>query len=153
MLMNKLLTIIGVFFLSVGLASSVSAESQTTKQNENLERNKIEQSVAKPVSSIAVKPKEKVYRMVATAYTAYCKGCSGITKTGINLRKNPDAKVVAVDPKVIPLGSKVWVEGYGNAVAGDIGSAIKGKKIDIYVKNKKTAYQWGRRTVTVKVFY
>lgn len=99
----------------------------------------------------AVKKKEKTYRMVATAYTAYCTGCSGITKTGINLRKNPNAKVVAVDPKIIPLGSKVWVQGYGNAVAGDTGGAIKGNKIDIHVKNKSTAYSWGRRTVTVKV--
>ena len=101
----------------------------------------------------AEKPKEKTYRMVATAYTANCKGCSGITKTGINLRKNPNAKVVAVDPKVIPLGSKVWVQGYGDAVAGDTGGAIKGNKIDIHVKNKSTAYNWGRRTVTVKVYY
>ncbi|MER1986635.1 MAG: 3D domain-containing protein [Solibacillus sp.] len=106
----------------------------------------------KKTESKAEEPKEKTYRMVATAYTAYCKGCSGITKTGIDLRENPDAKVVAVDPKVIPLGSKVWVEGYGNAVAGDIGGAIKGKKIDIHVKNKATAYNWGRRTVTVKVY-
>lgn len=95
--------------------------------------------------------KEKSYRMEATAYTAYCKGCSGITKTGINLRKNPNLKVVAVDPRVIPLGSKVWVQGYGTAVAGDTGGAIKGKKIDVFVKNKKTAYNWGRRTVTVKL--
>lgn len=72
---------------------------------------------------------KKTIKMSATAYTASCKGCSGITKTGLNLRKNPSLKVIAVDPKIIPLGSKVWVEGYGIAVAGDIGSAIKGKKL------------------------
>ena len=66
--------------------------------------------------------------MTATAYTAYCNGCSGITTTGINLRANPNLKVIAVDPSVIPLGSKVWVEGYGYAVAGDTGGAIKGKE-------------------------
>ena len=94
---------------------------------------------------------KKTIKMSATAYTASCKGCSGITKTGLNLRKNPSLKVIAVDPKIIPLGSKVWVEGYGIAVAGDIGSAIKGKKIDVFISNKATAKNWGRKTVTVKI--
>ncbi|WP_339198857.1 3D domain-containing protein [Solibacillus sp. FSL R5-0449] len=94
---------------------------------------------------------KKTIKMSATAYTASCKGCSGITKTGLNLRKNPSLKVIAVDPKIIPLGSKVWVEGYGIAVAGDIGSAIKGKKIDVFISKKATAKNWGRKTVTVKI--
>lgn len=87
----------------------------------------------------------------ATAYTAYCKGCSGITKTGINLRENPELKVIAVDPNVIKLGTKVWVEGYGVAVAGDIGGAIKGKKIDVFMKTRDIAYEWGRKNVTIKI--
>lgn len=94
---------------------------------------------------------KKTIKMTATAYTANCKGCSGITKTGINLRKNPTLKVIAVDPKIIPLGSKVWVEGYGIAVAGDIGGAIKGNKIDVFINNKSSAYKWGRKQVTVKL--
>ncbi|MEK4385567.1 3D domain-containing protein [Solibacillus sp. FSL W7-1464] len=94
---------------------------------------------------------KKTIKMSATAYTANCKGCSGITKTGLNLRKNPSLKVIAVDPKIIPLGSKVWVEGYGIAVAGDIGSAIKGNKIDVFMSKKSTAKNWGRKTVTVKL--
>ncbi|WP_336045889.1 3D domain-containing protein [Solibacillus ferritrahens] len=94
---------------------------------------------------------KKTIKMTATAYTANCKGCSGITKTGLNLRKNPSLKVIAVDPKIIPLGSKVWVEGYGIAVAGDIGGAIKGNKIDLFMNKKATANQWGRKQVTVKV--
>lgn len=60
-------------------------------------------------------------------------------------------KVIAVDPKVIPLGTKVWVEGYGTAIAGDTGGAIKGNKIDIFVADKTAAYNWGRRVVTVKI--
>ena len=52
------------------------------------------------------------------------------------LKSNPDVKVIAVDPKVIPLGSKVWVEGYGYAVAGDTGGAIKGNKIDLFMPSK-----------------
>src|SRR6478752_5694114 len=57
----------------------------------------------------------------ATAYTANCAGCSGTTATGVDLKANPNQKVIAVDPSVIPLGSKVYVEGYGEAVAADTG--------------------------------
>lgn len=91
------------------------------------------------------------FYVTATAYTAYCNGCSGITRTGINLRANPNLKVIAVDPSVIPLGSKVWVEGYGYAVAGDTGGAIKGKKIDLHVPTKGDAYKFGRRQVKIKI--
>ncbi|WZY01409.1 peptidoglycan-binding protein [Bacillus sp. FSL W7-1360] len=90
-------------------------------------------------------------QMEATAYTAYCNGCSGVTSTGIDLRANPNQKVVAVDPNVIPLGSRVYVEGYGEAIAGDTGGAIKGHKIDLYMQTKDEAYAFGRRTVNVTV--
>jgi uncharacterized protein YabE (DUF348 family) len=93
----------------------------------------------------------KEFYVTATAYTAGCNGCSGITRTGINLRANPNLKVIAVDPSVIPLGSKVWVEGYGYAVAGDTGGAIKGMKIDLHVPTKNDAYKFGRRQVKVKI--
>lgn len=89
--------------------------------------------------------------VTATAYTAFCKGCSGVTSTGIDLRANPNQKVIAVDPKVIPLGSRVWVEGYGEAIAGDIGGAIKGNKIDVFIPNTKRALVWGNKTVTIKI--
>ncbi|HEU5139546.1 MAG TPA: peptidoglycan-binding protein [Bacillales bacterium] len=88
----------------------------------------------------------------STAYTADCAGCSGITKMGINLNKYPDdAKVIAVDPNVIPLGSIVKVEGYGTAIAADIGSGINDKRIDVFIENRDDAMQWGRRDVHIKV--
>ena len=87
----------------------------------------------------------------ATAYTAGCNGCSGHTATGINLRANPDVKVIAVDPRIIPLGTKVYVEGYGYAVAADTGSAIRGYTIDVFVPDTSSAYRWGRRKVKIKV--
>ncbi|MGN7410547.1 ubiquitin-like domain-containing protein [Sporosarcina sp. SAFN-010] len=93
----------------------------------------------------------KVMYMNATAYTAHCTGCSGITATGINLAANPNLKVIAVDPSVIPLGSKVWVEGYGYAIAGDTGGAIKGNRIDLHVPNDAVAKKFGRRQVKIKV--
>lgn len=89
--------------------------------------------------------------MTATAYTAECDGCSGITYTGLDLNKDRNMKVIAVDPAVIPLGTRVHVEGYGEAVAGDIGGAIKGNKIDIHVPTKDEAYSWGVREVTVTI--
>ncbi len=91
------------------------------------------------------------FEVSATAYTANCAGCSGITATGINLIQNPDKKVIAVDPDVIPLGTEVYVEGYGYAVAGDIGSAIQGNKIDVFIPSRQEALNWGRKQVTVKI--
>lgn len=87
----------------------------------------------------------------ATAYTAYCYGCIGITAFGIDLRSNPEEKVIAVDPSVIPLGTKVWVEGYGEAIAGDTGGAIKGNRIDVFIPTYDGAIEWGRQIITVKI--
>ncbi|KAA6470908.1 DUF348 domain-containing protein [Bacillus swezeyi] len=93
----------------------------------------------------------KEFYVSSTAYTASCNGCSGHTATGVNLKNNPGSKVIAVDPGVIPLGSKVHVEGYGYAVAADTGSAIKGRKIDVFFPNKSAAYRWGNKKVKIKV--
>ncbi|MFD6438276.1 ubiquitin-like domain-containing protein [Peribacillus sp. NPDC060186] len=87
----------------------------------------------------------------STAYTASCKGCSGVTSTGVDLKSNPDAKIIAVDPSVIPMGSKVYVEGYGYAVAADKGGAIKGNRIDVFFSSKNDAYRWGVKKVKVRV--
>ncbi|NPC92256.1 LysM peptidoglycan-binding domain-containing protein [Bacillus sp. WMMC1349] len=93
----------------------------------------------------------KEITVTATAYSANDGGISGITKTGIDLNRNQHAKVIAVDPSVIPLGSKVYVEGYGKAIAGDTGSAIRGNKIDVFIANKGDALNWGVKTVKVKL--
>lgn len=87
----------------------------------------------------------------ATAYTASCEGCSGITKTGINIKANPDAKVIAVDPSVIPLGSKVYVEGFGEATAADIGGGIEGKEIDIFIPSEQDAIEFGVQKLKVTI--
>ncbi|WP_174734807.1 ubiquitin-like domain-containing protein [Mesobacillus harenae] len=91
------------------------------------------------------------FYVTSTAYTANCNGCSGYTATGVNLRANPNAKVIAVDPRVIPLGTKVYVEGYGYAVAADTGSAVKGNKIDVFFPSKAEAYRWGRKSVKIRI--
>lgn len=59
--------------------------------------------------------------------------------------------VVAVDPNVIPMGTKLYVEGYGDAIAADQGGAIKGNRIDLFFNSKSEAYNWGMRTVKVTI--
>ncbi len=58
---------------------------------------------------------------------------------------------VAVDPRVIPLGSLLYIEGYGYAIANDTGSAIKGNVIDVYMEYGPQCYKWGARTVDVYI--
>jgi len=121
------------------------AEVATSKKEEKATPKKAETASAEDQSE------GKTISVEATAYTAKCEGCSGITYTGVDLNSNPNAKVIAVDPSVIPLGTEVYVEGYGHAVAEDIGGAIKGNRIDIHVPTKEEAYSWGRRTVEVTI--
>lgn len=109
-------------------------------------------STAPTVSRGSTEPASgREFYVTATAYTPYCNGCSGTSATGIDLRSNSGLKVIAVDPSVIKLGSKVWVEGYGTAIAGDTGGAIKGNKIDILVQTESQASSWGVRKVRIKV--
>ncbi|MEN2453291.1 LysM peptidoglycan-binding domain-containing protein, partial [Bacillus sp. JR_15] len=109
------------------------------QEKEPASRSNVSQSTAKELT------------VTATAYTANDGGMTGVTATGIDLKANKNAKVIAVDPNVIPLGSKVYVEGYGEATAADTGGAIKGNKIDVFVPSKSAAKNWGVKTVKVKV--
>lgn len=87
-------------------------------------------------------------KMVATAYSPGDGHTPGtLTATGIPARKG----VAAVDPKVIPLGTRLYVEGYGVALAADTGGSIKGKRIDLAHDTPAEARQFGRRTVKVYV--
>jgi 3D (Asp-Asp-Asp) domain-containing protein len=132
-------------------------KSNTIHPNQKLKVTKVTSTKpavkkAKTTSSKSTKLKVvKTITVTATAYTANCKRCSGITATGINLKKHPNLKVISVDPRVIKLGTKVYVEGYGYAIAGDTGGAMRGNKIDIFVPSYKKAIQWGRKTVKVQI--
>lgn len=93
----------------------------------------------------------KVMVMTATAYDPGPRSCGpyadGRTSTGMKAGKG----VVAVDPRVIPLGTKLFIEGYGFAVAGDTGGAIRGKKIDLGHNTYTAALRFGRRSVVVHI--
>ncbi|MBD1383377.1 3D domain-containing protein [Metabacillus arenae] len=109
---------------------------------------------------VAAKPKEeqqkssnnngKEFYVKSTAYS-HEDTASDYTAMGYNIKENPNMKLIAVDPAIIPLGSKVWVEGYGVAIAGDTGGAIKNHKIDVLMPNSKAALAWGVRTVKVRI--
>ncbi|PGY94320.1 cell wall-binding protein EntB [Bacillus cereus] len=115
-----------------------------------------EEERAKEASKNNIQSAKRELTVVATAYTADPSengtyGGRVLTAMGHDLTANPNMRIIAVDPKVIPLGSKVWVEGYGEAIAGDTGSAIKGNRIDVLMGSKSKAMNWGRQTVKVKI--
>ena len=89
----------------------------------------------------------KTYHMRSTAYTPYDGGGEGHTALGGFAGKGH----AAVDPSVIPLGSIVFIEGYGYAICDDIGGAIHGNIIDVGVDTLAQAYQWGTKS-RVKVY-
>ncbi len=83
--------------------------------------------------------------MVATGYTANCGGCGGMTAIG----RRAGRGIVAVDPRFIPLGTRLYIIGYGAAIAGDTGGAIVGRRIDLGFDSLRDALLFGRRAVTV----
>jgi 3D (Asp-Asp-Asp) domain-containing protein len=78
--------------------------------------------------------------VTATGYSIH-----GRTATGIPTGWG----VVAVDPAVIPLGTRLTIPGYGDAVAADTGGAVRGATIDLWFPSVSQALAWGRRAVTV----
>lgn len=90
---------------------------------------------------------KKELSMTATAYTG-----GTLTAMGLKPVRNPNGmSTIAVDPSVIPLGSKVYIPGYGYAIASDTGGAIKGNIIDLYMNSESACTSWGRRPVTVYI--
>lgn len=83
----------------------------------------------------------KVYEMEATAYTISDDGWSNRTASGMTTFVG----MVAVDPNVIPLGTKLYIEGYGIAIAGDTGGAIRGNIVDLFFNSNSECYQFGRK--------
>lgn len=134
------------------------ALAQTAKKaQEELRKSKVAVSAStksnrQPSRGSAVASNGVVFE--ATAYTAYCKGCSGITATGIDVRYSTP-NVIAVDPRVIKLGSKVELiqdgKSLGYYIAGDTGGDIKGHRIDILMSTTSKALNFGRQKIVVRV--
>lgn len=143
---------------------------------EDIEDEKKEETkeVEKEVKAVSYRelaennPPEEYKQVIEATATAYClcqKCCGkspsspgyGVTASGLKIIPGTGMKVIAVDPKVIPLGSKVYVQGlngawdYGYAVAGDTGGAIKSMKIDLYMDSHEETLSWGRKKVNIYV--
>jgi 3D (Asp-Asp-Asp) domain-containing protein len=85
------------------------------------------------------------YRMKVDAVAYHLPGSTAL---GVPVRRG----VVAVDPTLIPLGTRLHVPGYGPALAADVGTAIKGRIIDLWFPTTAAARKWGRRAVTITVY-
>ncbi|BBN98419.1 3D domain-containing protein [Sporolactobacillus terrae] len=133
-------------------AAEKEAKEQAQKEAEraaDTNKPRASKTSAQPAQAPKSAPAEQAGRSITVEATSYSLG--GRSATGIDFSSNPNAKVIAVDPKVIPLGSKVKIPGYGVFVAGDTGGAIKGKRIDVHFPSRDQALQFGRRTLTVTV--
>ncbi|WP_274382334.1 3D domain-containing protein [Paenibacillus paridis] len=105
------------------------------------------------------KAKPDTVEVIATGYTAGVESTGkrpghpqyGITYSGVKVRRD-QVSTIAADTKLFPIGTLLYIPGYGYGVVADTGSAIKGKKIDLYFETIKQVYeQWGKRTVQVEV--
>ena len=138
-----------------GVSSMISKEVYHGK--ELIETKFVEEKVTVPVQNKIVEygttgminghAYTKQISAKVTAYTPFDAGCNGITASGTTAKKG----VIAVDPNVIPLGTKVYIPGYGVAVAQDTGGAIKGNRIDVCYATKGEAFAWGVRNVPVYI--
>jgi 3D (Asp-Asp-Asp) domain-containing protein len=104
-------------------------------------RRVVEQTQAQnPVAAAPISTGAHTLTVSATGYSL-----PGQTATGLPVGYG----VVAVDPSVIPLGTRLTIPGYGEGVAADTGSAIQGSTIDLWFPTEEAALAWGRRTVTI----
>lgn len=116
--------------------SSSSSSSSSSRSSEN------SISVSRGTSTSTPSVEASTITVQATAYTG-----GGYTASGRQAAEG----VIAVDPTVIPMGSRVYVDGYGYAIAADTGGAIQGNIIDLYFSSQSACENWGRRTVTVHI--
>ncbi|NOU92150.1 hypothetical protein GC093_02725 [Paenibacillus sp. LMG 31456] len=101
----------------------------------------------------------KAVEVVATGYYAGKESTGknpghpeyGVTYSGMKVKRNKNSlSTIAADPKVFPIGTVLWIPGYGYGVVADTGGAIKGNRIDLYFETKDQVYkEWGKKTLNV----
>ena len=131
-------------------AAEKAAKEQAAREAQAAaEKEAAEQAAAQAATT---QPVGQTFIMESTAYSsdpADALGGGTVTATGQNLLTNPMA--VAVDPNVIPLGTRLYEEGYGEGNASDTGGAIKGNIVDVHFSTYEQCIQWGRRQVKVTI--
>ena len=129
-------------------SSNVISKANDAIYNANLKIEELNTIVVdKPVIGENMSTSKKTFTMEATAYTG-----GGITAMGLPVVRDPNGlSTIAVDKSIIPLGSKVYVSGYGVAIASDTGGAIKGNIIDVHFPTVAQCKVWGRRMVQVRI--
>ncbi|MDX6486161.1 MAG: hypothetical protein QOF43_1314, partial [Gaiellaceae bacterium] len=100
-------------------------------------------AIARPVQAPVSASTSAGGRLLTVSSTGY--SLPGRTATGLPVGPG----VVAVDPSVIPLGTRLTIPGYGEGVAADTGGAVRGNTIDLWFSTLADARAWGRRTVTI----
>jgi 3D (Asp-Asp-Asp) domain-containing protein/peptidoglycan hydrolase CwlO-like protein len=121
-------------------AAAIAAYQQQALAVQTRAREVVAVSPTQPAPPIQIAPGGSSMTVVATGYAL-----SGRTATGAPTGWG----VVAVDPSVIPLGTRMTIPGYGSGVAADTGSAVRGATIDLWFPSVAQAMAWGRRTVTI----
>ena len=127
------------------------SEATTPASNETAQATQATETTQAAQTTQAASSSQNGYYLTveATAYSYNEAGLSSYTADGTNLVNEPN--VIAVDPSVIPLGSYVEIPGYGVFRAADTGGAIYGNRIDVHLVNLNDVYNFGRRTITIRV--
>ena len=127
------------------------SEATTSASNETAQATQATETTQAAQTTQAASSSQNGYYLTveATAYSYNEAGLSSYTADGTNLVNEPN--VIAVDPSVIPLGSYVEIPGYGIFRAADTGGAIYGNRIDVHLVNLNDVYNFGRRTITIRV--
>lgn len=127
------------------------SEATTSASNETAQATQATETTQAAQTTQAASSNQNGYYLTveATAYSYNEAGLSNYTADGTNLVNEPN--VIAVDPSVIPLGSYVEIPGYGVFRAADTGGAIYGNRIDVHLVNLNDVYNFGRRTITIRV--
>lgn len=129
----------------VKINEEVIQTSQLVRPKDKIIREGIAEPVAK--NTVGLRSYSQVLYMEASAYLPYDGGGSGYTALGIPARYG----VAAVDPNVIPLGTRLYIPGYGEAIAADTGGAVNGYTIDLCMEDYTQAMSFGRRGVEVYI--
>jgi 3D (Asp-Asp-Asp) domain-containing protein len=140
------------FLAELRRRESAARAATTARRAEEAQRRSVEltaAAAAAPVGTPTVRATEEVPEVIRGPRTltvdAVAYSLPGRTASGLPVGRG----VVAVDPAVIPLGTRMLVPGYGAGVAADVGAAVKGLIIDLWFPTLAEAQAWGRRTVTI----